>query len=163
MVDLNVLSTQEIIELYGEIVKIFWDRKIITTNNFVGELGEYLAINHYVKTNDLPNLIKDPPSNPNYDAHSENGARYNIKATSRNTTSKFHGLNRPEDDAIQEQLFEYVIIVMFNKYYQTKKIIEIHWDTFLKYKKWHKTDSAWQLVITKNLVRDSIVLYDSIE
>ena len=45
--DISKLSTDEIISLYPKILKELKSREIITTNNLIGELGEYLAIQNY--------------------------------------------------------------------------------------------------------------------
>lgn len=50
MENLSGKSTEEIIRLYSMAIKGLKKREIIRTNNVVGELGEYLAIEHYNKT-----------------------------------------------------------------------------------------------------------------
>lgn len=55
--NLEKLETSEIIHLYSATIKELKRRNIIRTNNVIGELGEYLAINMYNKTPGLPNPI----------------------------------------------------------------------------------------------------------
>lgn len=42
--DLTALETTEIISLYGSVIKELKARGVIRTNNPLGDLGEYLAI-----------------------------------------------------------------------------------------------------------------------
>jgi len=34
------------------------------------------------------------------------------------------------------------------------------WELFQKYKRWHKTMSAWNITITKSLTEESEILYE---
>lgn len=47
MINLREKETKEIIQLYSMAIKELKRRKVIRTNNVVGELGEYLAIEIY--------------------------------------------------------------------------------------------------------------------
>lgn len=38
-------------------------------------------------------------------------------------------------------------------------IIEISWENFLKYKHWHSRMNAWNLSITKKLIKDSKIIF----
>ena len=44
---IDQLSTKEVIKLYSASIKELKRRKIIRTNNVIGDMGEYLAIAHY--------------------------------------------------------------------------------------------------------------------
>lgn len=55
-VSLKKLDDLELTLLYSSLLKELKQRGIIRTNNVVGELGEYLAINFYNKTKGLPNF-----------------------------------------------------------------------------------------------------------
>ena len=48
--DFKNLSDEELFDLYPELLKELKGRKLITTNNLVGEMGERVAINQYNKT-----------------------------------------------------------------------------------------------------------------
>ena len=60
MINLQEKETKEIIRLYSMAIKELKRRKVIRTNNVVGELGEYLAIEIYNSTPGLPNLSPAP-------------------------------------------------------------------------------------------------------
>ena len=47
--DFSKLNNIEIIRLYGDVVKELRDRSIIRTKNVVGDLGERMAVDYYVK------------------------------------------------------------------------------------------------------------------
>ena len=48
MENLQEKDTKEIIQLYSKAIKELKRRKVIRTNNVVGELGEYLAIRYII-------------------------------------------------------------------------------------------------------------------
>ena len=60
MINLQEKETKEIIQLYSMAIKELKHRGVIRTNNVVGELGEYLAIELYNNTPGLPNLSPAP-------------------------------------------------------------------------------------------------------
>ena len=137
------------------------EREIIRSKNIVGDLGEYLAIEHYCNTPNLPKLQQAPPNTQNVDALSTRGERYSIKATSSNLTGVFYGLNLPDSNELEKQKFEYVIIVIFDDDFKLLKILELDWDMFLKFKRWHTTMRAWNLSITNELIVSAKTVYDS--
>lgn len=159
-INLDDLENSEIIELYSTIIKTLKSRNIIRTNNLVGDLGEYLAIEHYCRTPNMPNLSFAPPGTENIDAISREGKRYSIKSTSGKTTGVFYGLNTPEEQNTDEIKFEYVIIVIFDEDYQMDKILQLNWSQFLTLKSWHSRMQAWNLSITNKLIGESKVIYE---
>lgn len=158
--ELQNLTKYDLIMLYGQIIDELKRRNIIRSKNVVGDIGEYLAVDYYTKTPGLPKLQFAPPSTENIDAISVKGERYSIKCTTGNTTGIFHGLNPPESEEPQKQLFEYAIIVLLSDSYRLKKIIELDWDSFLKHKRWHSRMDAWHLTISKKLLADATVIFD---
>ena len=121
--------------------------------------GEYLAIEHYNNTPGLQNLIPASAGTKNIDAISRKGERYSIKSTSGKLTGVFHGLNDPDSEEVETQKFEFVIIMLFTDNFKLSKILEIHWDMFLKHKRWHKTMRAWNLSVNKSLLANSNIIY----
>ncbi len=158
--DFSGFSNEDLIYFYGEWLEELKKREIIRTNNVVGEIGEFLAVNYYNTHSGLPNMQLVMKSSANIDAISINGERYSIKTTTNKTTGVFYGFNSPSSDLNQIQPFEYVIIVILNKDYTLKQILEIDYATFLKYKRWHSRMSAWNLTVTKKLLTDSKIIYD---
>lgn len=125
----------------------------------MGDLGEYLAIEHFNRTPGMSNLQAAPAGTQNIDAISRNGERYSIKSTTGNLTGVFYGLEPLNSTNTDKQKFEFVLIVKFDNDYQLEKIIQLDWDMFLKYKRWHKTMNAWNISITKSLLDEAEVLY----
>lgn len=156
----NEIETIELIQSYSEIIKQLKKRGVIRTKNLIGDLGEYLAIEHFNKTAGLSNLQAAPAGTQNIDAISRNGDRYSIKSISGNLTGVFYGLEPPESPNENKQKFEYVLIVMFDEDFQLEKIIQLDWKLFIKYKRWHKTMNAWNITVTKALIDESVVLYE---
>ena len=158
--DLSKLEKYDLIMLYGQIIDELKHRNVIRSKNVVGDIGEYLVIDYYTKTSGLPKLQFAPPSTENIDAISVKGERYSIKCTTSNTTGVFYGLNPPESDEPQRQLFEYVVIVVLNDNYQLKKIVQLDWNLFLKHKKCHSRMAAWHLIVSKKLLADATIIFD---
>ena len=87
--EINELKNVELINLYSDIINTLKERGVIRTKNLIGDIGEYLAIEHFNKTSDKSNLQFAPAGTKNIDAISRNGDRYSIKSTSRNLTGVF--------------------------------------------------------------------------
>ncbi len=102
--DIDKLNTAELIEAYSQIIIKLKERKIIRTKNLLGDLAEFLVIDHFAKTPNLPNLQSAPAGTKNVDAISRNGERYSIKATSGNLTGSFWGLNSPGNQSPELQI-----------------------------------------------------------
>lgn len=162
-IEVENLSTTELLSLYSNILKQLKNRDVIRSKNLLGDLGEYLAIEYYCNTSNLPKLQSAPIGTKNIDAISVRGERYTIKSTSGRLTGVFRDLNTPESNQKDEKKFEYVIIVIFNDDFELDKIIEINWNQFLHYKKWHSTVRAWNIPITKTLISNSKIIFDSEE
>lgn len=160
MENLSGKSTEEIIRLYSMAIKELKKREIIRTNNVVGELGEYLAIEHYNKTSGLPNLAPAPVGTENIDAISRKGDRYSIKSTSSNTTGVFYGLEAKGSTVPDEKKFEYVIICKFDDDYELQTILEMDWNIFLQNKRWHSRMMAWNLILTQKLKEQCTIIYE---
>jgi len=157
---LEEIENIKLINLYGDLLKELKRRQIIRTKNVVGEIGEYLAINHYSQTRGLPKLVEAPISTNNIDAISDRGERYTIKTITGNTTGVFYGLPALNDDAVIRQMFEYVVIVILDEFYDLKMIVELTWEQFLKYKKWHSRMSAWNITINRDLINNANIIYN---
>lgn len=157
--DINELSNTELIDHYSIIVAEMKSRGIIHSNNVLGDLGEYYAIEYYTNTPGLPKLQFAPPGTKNIDAISIRGDRYSIKSMTINTTGAFYGI---EKDATYEEtrpVFEYLIILKFDKNYKLEYIIELDWDSFFKHKKWHSRIQAHNINVTKAVMDDATIIY----
>ncbi len=108
----------------------------------------------------MPNLQVASEGTQNVDALSRKGERYSIKTISEPgaTTGVFYGCGDNEGENIIEKKFEYIIIVQIAKDFTLKKIIELTWDQFLKYRRWHSTMRAWNLSLTRELLSSAKVV-----
>ena len=152
-VDIEKLSTEEIIKLYPKILKELKNRNVIQSKNLIGEIGEFLAISYYNKNPNLPNLKRADASTKNIDAISRDGERYSIKSTSTSLTGTFWGLEPPGSEKNDKQKFEYVVIVRFDNDYALESIVEINWDQFLEIKRWHSRMNAWNIPVNASLMK----------
>ena len=158
--ELSKLDAFELIKTYGLLIDELKNREIIRTKNIIGDLGEYIAIDFYNRNTNLPKLEFAPTGTENIDAISRKGERYSIKSTSAKTTGVFYGLNSPDSLEKNEKKFEFLIIVEFDKNYNLIKIIELEWEKFLIFKKWHKRMQAWNITITKELLSNSKIIFE---
>lgn len=156
---LEKLDNEELWILYAETEQELKHRGLVRTRNIVGERGEFLAIDTYNKTKNLPKLQAAPQGTRNIDAISRDGERYSIKTITEPSigTGVFHGLG-DNDGSIPEKSFEYLIIVQLYKNYKPKRILELDWNAFVKHKKWHSTMRAWTISLTKSVLSDSKII-----
>jgi hypothetical protein len=160
---INKLETIDLIKIYSQIINELKHRKVIRTKNLIGEMGEYLVIDHYNKNAGLPKLTIAAPGTKSIDAVGQNGKRYSIKSTSSKSTSVFYGLNAPNSIEPEKQLFEYVILAVFNEDFALSSIVELNWEQFLRHKKWHSTMNGWKLTITRKLMAEGKIIHNTIQ
>ena len=149
----------EIRQLYSAVIRELRARNIIRTKNVTGDLGEYAVVDHYNRTLGLPDLQLAPPSNRDYDAISTSGERYAIKSATGSSTGGFYGLPSPGSDEEPVQQFDYAVIVKFDEEHEIQQIIELTWQQFLLYKRWHSTTKAWNLPVSQKLAFATKVVY----
>ncbi|ADH06298.1 DUF6998 domain-containing protein [Bacillus thuringiensis] len=154
------MTIAECLGEYSKLMKVFKKRGATRTNNFVGDMGETATIEHYNNTDELPNLRLVEIGAKNIDAISDTNERYSIKATRTSMTSVFNGLNDPDSDMPQEQLFEYVIVVLFDEDVSLKAIYELNWETFMSLKKWNTSKRAYYLNVSNVLKRKAKIIYE---
>ena len=149
----NGLTDQQLIDSYNKLLITLKERQIIRTNNLVGDLGEFIAINYYSSRHDLPNLVLADTNETAFDAYQQDNQniKFAIKSTSTNMTGIFWGLEHKDSEVIDGQIFDFVIIVKFGANYQLEHIYQIDWQTFLDVKTWHSTTKAWKINLTNNL------------
>ena len=156
---LEHLPDEGLYKAYTTIIKELRKRGIIRTKNVIGDLGEYFVIKYYNNTPGLPNLSPAPPSTKNVDALSRAGERYSIKSTTGRTTGVFYELQDEGSELIDTQKFEYVVIALFDENLELKRINELSWNGFLKYKRWHKRMRAWNLTVSEELLENTRTIF----
>ena len=158
--DLSNQSGMELIQLYGKLLSEMRSRELIRTKNVTGDLGEYIVIDYYSKIKGLPKLQFAPPSTKNIDAISVNGERDSIKCTTTNTTGAFYGIEKDAKKDEVKPLFEYVVVIKLDENYQPILMMQMDWETFFKHKHWHSRVNAYNLIISRALIEDAVVLFD---
>jgi hypothetical protein len=159
---IDTLEDEEVWDLYAHVSSMLKERGLVRTRNIVGERGEFLAIKIYNGVPGLAKLQVAPNGTQNCDALSRKGDRYSIKTISEpsNCTGVFHGCG-DQNEKNPQRAFEYVTIVIIDKAYRPKKILELTWNQFLKFRKWHKTMRAWNITVTQDLLKEVKVIYPS--
>ncbi|HEX7412579.1 MAG TPA: hypothetical protein VF411_00945 [Bacteroidia bacterium] len=150
---LKKLPKQKLIKTYSILLEVLKEKGIIRTNNLVGDLGEVLAIDFYNSVIRKQKLIQAKTNTKAYDAKTRSKITYAIKSTSGNRTGIFYGLEQEGSKVEDKKIFDYVIIVKFDKSYQVENIYEIDWKTFIEVKRWDKIKKAWYLSLGKDLIK----------
>ncbi|MEK4889482.1 hypothetical protein MHH74_04820 [Bacillus sp. FSL M7-0996] len=154
------LTVTEGLKHYSRLMKRFRTLGAIRTNNFVGDMGEYVAIEHYNATPSLPNLRLFEIGAKDFDAISDTNERYSIKASSRRATGIFRGLNPPNSNLPEKKRFEYVIVVLFNDDMTPRAMYEFAWQSLLEVKLWSNTHEGWYINISGKSKRKSKIIYE---
>ncbi|MGG5736681.1 DUF6998 domain-containing protein [Bacillus cereus group sp. IBL03679] len=159
-VDYENMTIGEGLEHYSKLMRMFKKKGVIRTNMLVGDIGEYIAIEHYNNTPELPNLRLVEIGTKDIDAISDTNERYSIKASSGSATGVFKGLNPPNSNLLEEKKFEYAIVVLFNDDMKLRAIYEFDWQSFLEVKLWSNTHKAWYINISEKSKRKSKIIYE---
>jgi hypothetical protein len=160
-IGIEACSDEEIWNLFAHLHSLLKSRGLVRTRNIVGERGEFLAIATYNSKPGLPKLQAAPKGTQNVDALSRKGDRYSIKTISESAskTSVFYGLGNSEDSNLPEKKFEFVIIVILDKNFQLKKMMELSWEQALKFRRWDSRIRAWNLCVTKELLATAKIIF----
>ncbi|WP_170958646.1 DUF6998 domain-containing protein [Bacillus wiedmannii] len=156
----NTLSVAQGLKLYSYLMKMFKKKGVIRTNMLVGDVGEYIAVEHYNATSSLPNLRLAEIGAKDIDAISDTNERYSIKASSGSATGIFKGLNPPDSNLPEEKKFDYAIVVLFNDDMKLRAIYEFDWQSFLEVKLWSNTHKAWYINISEKSKRKARIIYE---
>ena len=54
----------------------------------------------------------------------------------------------------------YLIIVLINDSYELEKILELTWENFFRFKKWHSTMKAFNVSVTREILVNSKIIYN---
>ena len=60
----------------------------------------------------------------------------------------------PTNDDVKP-LFEYLVLVMFDKDYILKEIYELNWEQFLKFRRMKPPENKWNIPINQNLKNEA--------
>lgn len=153
---LESLEDDALWEAYSGVIGHLKKRNLIRSRNIIGDRGEDIVIKFYNNTPNEQKLQLAPEGTQNVDAISRKGERYSIKTIGypNTTTGVFYGLNFPDNNSPEEKKFEYLVIVVINEEFKPLEILECNWNTFLKYKRWHKTMRAWNISLTKDFKKE---------
>ncbi len=136
-IDIEYLDDAGLLELRSAIDREARRRGL---NFSVGEIGERLVIDYFKKRPDLPVLVPAPRGTKNIDAISRNGDRYSIKTLQR---AKKTGTIYPDQIDKEKRLFEYMLVVQVNEYFNLECIVELDWEQFCAVRSWDTRMNAW--------------------
>jgi hypothetical protein len=149
-INLDLLSPEDMLKLYGAIIGELKERKILRTNNLPqGDYAEWLVCKTL-------GLTMAPPSTKGYDATGKNGIRYQIK-----------GLWEPDSKKGQRQLsalrdltsgFDDLIAIIFDCSFEVKAAYQISADTVKKYARLNAYQASKKLCLSKELLNDPSVI-----
>ena len=149
------LTNKQLIDSYSILLETLKGRKIIRTNNLVGDLGETYAIEFFNTRKTLPNLVQSEPNEKSYDAKTNKNKKYSIKSTSTTTTGNFRGLEPKGSIKRNRKIFDFALVVKFNKSYVVESIYQIDWNNFIKLKNWSETNKGWRLILNKEFLKEA--------
>ena len=153
--NLDTLTNEELLAVYGDLIKLFKERKIIRTKNIVGDIGEFIVLGHYNSTPGLPSLSPAPANTENYDATDKDGKRYSIKSTTVNRSGCFHFEDNLELKSDEPSYFDFALVAVLSNEYRLKLLKCFTWEQFIENKRWSKRQKAWFLPLTKKVLAAS--------
>jgi len=125
----------------------------------VGEVGELLAIQHFINTPGLPNLQRAQRGTKNVDANSRRGERYSIKTICK---AKKTGTIYPDSIDANKQLFEYLLIVRLNEAWLLMTIYQFTWPEFVQVRSWDVRMNAWYVGCSASTLRKAKLIYPTV-
>ncbi len=123
----------------------------------VGEVGEKCVISFFNSKPGLPNLLQAPTGAKNVDALSRDGDRYSIKTFMK---AKKTGTVYPDEKDRDRQLFEYLVVVKLDIYYQLYAIYRYSWEEFVRIRAWDKRMNAWYLPLSKKNLNMAEIIFN---
>jgi len=153
--DLRNLSEEDLLSFRIELDKEFKNRGIKFST---GEVGETIAIDFFNSKAGLSNLQKAPTGTKNVDALSRNGERYSIKTIKDGSKT---GTVYPDPYNKEQQLFEYLLMVLLNEDYELEGLYRFSWKQFLEIRQWDKTMNAWYIPKTLKALKLGEKIYAS--
>ena len=72
----------------------------------------------------------------------------------------FYGIEKDAKLSEIKPSFEYAVVIKLDENYQPILMIQLDWETFFKHKHWHSRINAYNLIITRALIEDAVVMFD---
>ena len=140
-------SDHELLIQYSELLDELKERGIVRSGNtVVSDYGEKIA-------SEKLGLILEKPSTEGYDAHDEQGKRYQIK--SRTWTKKHPTMQLGVIRNIESRPFDFLIVVIFNKDFSVRGMWITSIEIVKKYAKFSKHQNGHILVFNKEIINES--------
>lgn len=145
---LSEFSDKEIIEQYVELLSELQRRNLLRSNNLVSDYGELVVS----KALDLK-LVR--LSTKGYDAIDKNGRRYQIKSRREGSLKKSRQLGVLRN--LDENVFDYLVAIIFDKDFSVKEIWKMPRTTALKYARFSNHQNGFILVMNDKILFDPTI------
>jgi hypothetical protein len=159
---LRKLEDKELLNTYSKLLFELKKRKMIRTNNLVGDIGEFIVLDYFNSKENYPDLVQAETNEKAYDAFEKENRniKYAIKSTSTKMTGIFWGLEPKGSKNLDTQIFNFVIVVKFDKNYSLQSIYQIDWNDFQSLKSWHSMTNGWKLSLTRRFESIAKLIYN---
>jgi len=150
MLDVKNLEEKELLELYGKLMEELRRRKLVrSSNNPVSDYAEKIVCEKL-------GLSLQKKSSKGYDAIDENtGTKYQIKARRLTNHNKSRQLGVIRN--LDQNLFDFLIAVIFNESFEPIEIWRIPQATIPKYARYSQHQNGHILVLTGKVLEDKTV------
>jgi len=112
-------NQEQLLNNFADNSDVLFNLGVISTDSFTGEIGEYIACSYF-------KLIKSNRVTRAVDAVSSKGERYQIKSKIVNNNNFSISFNN-----LENSLFDYLVIVYFDKFYTPLKMVKISADKII--------------------------------
>lgn len=150
MSDLKRLKDEELFQLYARLMQELRQRELIrSSNNPVSDYAEKIIC-------EKMNLDQQKKSSKGFDAiDKKSGTKYQIKARrlTKHNKSRQLGVIRNLD----QKLFDYLIAVIFDKFFNVLEIWRIPRETIPRYARYSSHQNGYILVLTGDILEDEAV------
>jgi hypothetical protein len=145
----KLLTTQQLLQYYVQIIDELRTRKIVRTSNSpIGDYAEWLVANRLGLT-----LVANSTSG--HDAVDPSGTKFQIKGrrlTPRNPSKQLGAIRN-----LKNQDFDYLIAVLFDEQVEVKLVVKIPHAIIEKYARYREHVHAHILVLRDNILSDPMV------
>jgi|TARA_B110000908_G_C9971997_1_gene321550 hypothetical protein len=154
----RLITDEELILAYGQVLSALRTRGIIRTKNVVGELGEKYCEMTFCKDDALPNIELVPTNEKDIDARSNDGTTYSVKSATISSAKRTGAFHLRAEHELADKRFDYLLVAILNDTMTLTSIYQFSWAEFWSLKSWSKKQKAWFLSLSqKNLATGKLV------
>lgn len=150
-INVTNLKTEELMNLYGSLLKELNDRNVVRTyNSPIGDYAEWLFSEIY-------DLELEQNSNKGYDViDNKNNIKYQIKSRWFSTQREGRQLNVIRE--YEKKEFDYLIVIFFNKNFSVQEAYKISHEVVGVHGKFRSHQNGYVLTVNSKVIEDSRVI-----